>query len=758
MDFYAHTHESQAQPGSTWQPLSDHLRSVASLGRDNAIAASPGINELADSAWMAGLLHDLGKYRPEFQQMLRGLPVQRERTYHKQAGAAKAHEFRDVAVAFAIAGHHGGLPNRTDVESAILSPNGREVAAQVWRDACRELPELQAIKSRPLGQRGLQAELWTRFLFSCLVDADWRDTAAHERRASGLAPELPPVPMEAEKWLQHLLSILTEKAKQCAEQHVRDARQDVLTACLNAAASPVGIYSLTVPTGGGKTLASLAFALKHAATHGLRRIIYVAPYLTILEQNEQAIRSGLGLDPETTALFAHHSPSDPSGKGDHQSAQNDASVRLAENWDAPLIVTTNVQFFESLFSNRTSRCRKLQNIARSVVILDECQTLPPDLVAPTCGMLRQLAADWSTTMVLCTATQPAFGHEQLNDAERLSACEIIPPQANLFQRLKRVNMVWPNGADTALDWNELVDQMEKEAGKLHRSTAAAPAALVVVNSRRAARELFTALQQRFEQGVFHLSTSMCPAHRTQTLNAVRQRLMQKRRCFLVSTQLIEAGVDIDFPVVFRELAPLEAIIQAAGRCNREGRLRDSDGLTTGLVIVFRSRAAVTEPRKYFPPDRWYQAGRSTLENNFLNAGRLPRIDAPADIAEYYTRLYHTGSLDQPGIQNARVNLQFADVADKYQLIRQDGASVVVSTWPPFQEHVEQLLRAVRRDPCRAGFRALAPWQLNLRTHELHEHRRSMAPICDHLDQLVWYGPYDEHLGLNPEAADQLLLI
>ena len=266
------------------------------------------------------------------------------------------------------------------------------------------------------------------------------------------------------------------------------------------------------------------------------------------------------------------------------------------------------------------------------------------------------------------------------------------------------------------------------------------------------------LRERFVEAVFHLSTSMCPAHRSSVLNDVRQRLRDGRRCFLVSTQLIEAGVDLDFPVVFRELAPLEAIIQAAGRCNREGALRGENGLTHGQVFVFRSRAAVEEPRQYFPPDRWYQAGRSTLENHFLNAGRLPGIESPADIHEYFTRLYHSGSLDKHEIQNSRRNFNFADVADKYQLINQDGTSVIVATWEPHFELVDKLVKAVRRDPSRANFRALAPYQLNLRLHEIQKHRTSMAPISERIEQPVWYGPYDNNLGLNPEAADSLLLV
>ncbi len=759
MSFFAHTHDSQPQPGDKWQLLAEHLNNVAALAARNAVGVSGEDQRLIASARLAGFLHDLGKYRPEFQQMLRGVPVQKEKTYHKQAGAAKAAELHDLPVAFAIAGHHGGLPNRPDVETAIVSTNGRPVAKQVWADACRELQELASLeRCMPNTANPLQADLFTRLVFSCLVDADWTDTGAHERHANGLPPEPPPTPFEAEVWLCELLKTLQSKASTCHEAHVKDARQDVLNACLTAADLPTGVFSLTVPTGGGKTFASLAFALKHAIAHGLRRIIYVAPYLTILEQNENAIRSALGLPDDSAALFAHHSLAEPNSTTTIEASQSDAASRRAENWDSPLIVTTSVQFFESVFSNKTSRCRKLQNIARSVIILDECQSLPPDLVAPTCGMLRQFAADWNTTIVLCTATQPAFDHEQLAADERISSTEIIPTSAALFQRLKRINLVWPQSPEAVLDWNEVARQMESATKLARRSTVASQAALTVLNSRRAARELFMVLHDRFDEGVFHLSTSMCPAHRSSVLNEVRQRLRDGRRCFLVSTQLIEAGVDLDFPVVFRELAPLEAIIQAAGRCNREGTLRDEIGLAHGQVFVFRSRAAVEEPRRYFPPDRWYQAGRSTLENHFLNAGRLPQIDSAADIHEYFTRLYHSGSLDKHEIQSSRRNFNFADVADKYQLITQDGASAIVATWEPHREGVDKLLKTVCRDPSRANFRALAPYQLNLRLHEMQKHRTSMAPISDRLDQLVWYGPYDNDLGLNPEAADSLLLV
>ena len=759
MEFFAHTHESQDQPGDKWQPLSVHLRQVAVLAEQYASRITTADSSFARSAWLAGLLHDLGKYRLEFQQMLRGIPVQKEKTFHKQAGAAKASELGNFPVAFAVAGHHGGLPNKADLETAILSANGRTVAKQVWSEACREISELRSLSPCPPEQLDrLRGELLTRLLFSCLVDADWTDTAAHERSATGALPEPSPQSFDADVWLDRLMETLQLRSAGCTETHVKEARQQVLTACLEAAKLPTGIFSLTVPTGGGKTFASLAFALKHATENKLRRIIYVAPYLTILEQNENAIRAALGLSNDSDALFAHHSLAEPDSSLADDAAQSDASNRRAENWDAPLIVTTSVQFFESLFSNRPSRCRKLQNITRSVIILDECQSLPPDLVAPTCAMLRQFSNDWNSTIILCTATQPAFNHDELACEERLTAREIIPPNAALFQRLKRVELIWPESQAPGLEWTEVADQMQKTAESAGKSRSTSLGALTIVNSRRAARELFTVLRERFDTGVFHLSTSMCPAHRSSVLGEVRQRLRQGKRCFLVSTQLVEAGVDLDFPVVFRELAPLEAIIQAAGRCNREGTLRTIAGLTYGRVVVFRSSAAMKEPRRYFPPDRWYLAGRATLENHFLNAGRFPQIDSPEDIQEYFIRLYHSGSLDKNRVQDSRRSFNFRDVADKYQLIEQNGTSVIVATWEQHSETVDALLRTLRRDPSRANFRALGPYQLNLRSHELQQHRNSMARLSERIDQPIWYGPYDNDLGLNPDAADSLLLV
>lgn len=757
MRHFAHTGK---KPDRTdWQRLDAHLRAVADLAKSFAGAACPQSTALIRAAYAAGLLHDLGKYRPEFQTKLifesqdEQPPVPRDATFHKQAGAAKAAFAGHAPVAFAIAGHHGGLPNKTDLLTLIKGPNGKPVADAVWSMAEAELPELQQLAlSAPPAREPLDIELDIRVLFSCLVDADWFDTAAHERLIKNLPPEATPAVLEPQLLLDRVLSFIETRAASCREPTVARARADVLAACLAAAERIPGLFSLTVPTGGAKTLSVLALALKHAASHGLRRVIYVAPYLSILDQNALVIREALGLSRDSPDLLEHHSLAEPRGDQGQDETDREAAARRAENWDAPIVVTTSVQFLESLFSNLPSRCRKLHNIARSVVVLDECQSLPPRLVAATCGMLKQLVDQLNCTVVLCTATQPAFDHEELEEHERLHAYEIVPASLDLFHRLKRVHLSWPAGASDTMTWQEVARTMLKEC------TSDRPAALCVVNTRRAAREVFAELQQQTDDGIFHLSTSMCPAHRLAVLAEVRMRLESRSPCFLVSTQLIEAGVDVDFPFVMRELAPLEAVIQAAGRCNREGTLNSGDGSPGGRVVVFRSQAAVDEPKKYFPPDEWYKRGRSTLETNFLNVGRPPRVDEPEDIREYFVRLYCSGDLDPKEIQNLRRNLAFQTVAQEYRLIDNDGVPVVIATWEPEQATVQALLNLVGRDPSRLNFRRLTPFQVNLRRYELARAGALVARPHERLDLLAWYGRYDSHLGLTEDANDVFLIV
>jgi CRISPR-associated endonuclease/helicase Cas3 len=737
--FFAHSGRD-AKGFSDYQELAVHLRAVADGARGRA--CSVRLAGLPELAWAAGWLHDLGKYRKGFQLMIRSCPVARGETYHKEAGAALAWAEKNYPLAFVIQGHHGGLRDGSELRQLgkpETCPSGLPVVDEVRPIAEPENDALRApLPPQPnFDNNKFRFDLFTRVLFGCLVDADWADTSAYERSLGNLAPEPAPPPLEPEVRLRHVLDFIATKT---SNTPIGRVRSDILNACLAQADDAPAVFSLTVPTGGGKTLASLAFALKHAAKNGLRRVIYVAPYMTILEQNADVIRAALSVGPHAADVFTHYSLAEPPGGGDEETGPG-SPARRAENWDAPVVVTTNVQFFESLFSNQPGRCRKLPNIARSVVILDECQSLPPGLVAPTCGMLRQLVADLGCSVVLCTATQPAFDHDSLKDDERLVAAEIVPESMrqsdanDLFVRLKRVHVTWPERDAAPLSWRDVAGRMKAE-----------PAALCVVNTKKAARAVYDELTQRGLPGVFHLSTGMCPQHRREKLAAINALLKLRAPCYVVSTQLIEAGVDVDFPTVLRELAPLEAVIQAAGRCNREGKL------TLGNVIVFRSE----EGR--LPLDPWYSEGRSVVERFIEAKGDGPQIDDPAAIRDYFSRLYYSrgpSGLDGRSIQLMRQKFQFRSIAEEYRLIDNAGQPVVVAKWESHQAEIDALLAELSVRPRKAIFRALAKFQVNLlpsqqlrAAHLIHEGPAGVT---------IWDGKYDENAGIVEEMADEFII-
>jgi CRISPR-associated endonuclease/helicase Cas3 len=730
--FYAHSSPTGCEPPAGWQLLREHLRCVAARARE--LAEATRVEDLPGSAEVAGWLHDVGKYRPSFQEFIRGRSPMGSKQ-HKEAGAAWAAEAGDLPVAFAVLGHHVGVPDRDEASAAVKGPDGLAVAREVEAAARRDCPQLAGIGLVKRNQASAATDLFTRLLLSCLVDADWCDTGEHERLVKGW-PEFPTPPeLEPAERLTRLLAFIARRAASTREKNpsLAATRERILNACLAAGERPPGLFSLTVPTGGGKTLSGLAFALRHAAVRDLRRVIYVAPYISILEQNADVIRVALGVDEGALDLFEHQSLAEPQGPRLADERQTSAAARRAENWDSPLVVTTNVQFFESLFSNKPGRCRKLHNVARSVVILDECQTLPPELVKPTCQMLKQLTAALRCTVVLCTATQPAFDHQTLGE-HRLDAREIVPSNLPLFDQLKRVHLDWPASCDERLAWPEVAKRMTGNTS-----------ALGVVNTKQAALDLFAALKVETHHA-FHLSTSMCPAHRAAVLSEVKRRLGAKQPVFVASTQLIEAGVDIDFPCVFREMAPLESIIQAAGRCNREGLIPNAGG----RVVVFRS----VEGEVKIPPG-WYKMGRDVLET-ILRDNKQPGIDSAEDIRSYFHELYWKRSLDPHNVVGMRAGARFQSVADAYRLIGDDTVPFVVATWADHAAEVERLLTELRTRPTRANFRALSPYQVNV-------FRRQGEALYQHLEQWaepelrVWRGQYDPEVGLIAEGPDELVV-
>ena len=580
---YAHTLESR--PETDWHPLEKHLRDTS---RDAGTFASA----FGAGAWgrLAGLWHDLGKFSDAFQAYLRASVAKNDshsgelsgRVDHSTAGAQHACRSGKSGrlLAYCIAGHHAGLPDNEGGEAGLAARLRKEV--ELIRDVPDSLlnPKLPALPGLklPTGanakRAGFSLGFFTRMLFSSLVDADFLDTEEFmdpSRKALRRGDRA-----SCEEMLVRLNSHLADKQRQAADTHVNRVRREVLEACLSQARLAPGLFSLNVPTGGGKTLSSLAFALAHGAKYGLRRVVYAIPFTSIIEQTAEVFRKALG--DLSAEVLEHHGnlPADDPVK------QNERSRLASENFDASLIVTTNVQLFESLFAARPSRCRKLHRLAKSVIILDEAQTLPPKLLAPTLAALEELVNNYGATVVLCTATQPAIERREAFPIGLRDVRPLIDEPTRLHFALKRTDVTMLGATSN----DELVEMLRYERQ-----------VLCIVNSRAHASDLFRLLN---DPEAIHLSASMCPAHRSEAIAEIRRRLNPEVNapCRVISTQVVEAGVDVDFPVVFRASAGLDSIAQASGRCNREGKLLDANGhLQRGRVYIFEydAKAYPTSP-------------------------------------------------------------------------------------------------------------------------------------------------------------------
>lgn len=686
--WFAHS-DSRARQ-EDWHVLRDHLQCVGERAGDAAAKFAAG-----GMGQVAGLLHDLGKYSSAFQARLRG---EGGRVDHSTAGAiVAAKRYRaGQLIAAAIAGHHAGLADgsgsgkRLPLEDRLKQTFGVDLPAldPAWGSEI----VLPAVLSPPpfrkhpdARRRGFQLAFFIRMLFSCLVDADYLDTERWFAAVEGAAPLRGGLP-DLVQLKAALDEHLDAKQRQARASVVNAARAEVLAASRAAAALKPGLFSLTVPTGGGKTLSGFAFALDHAVRIGLDRVIYVAPFTSIIEQNAQAYRDALA--PHGDAVLEHHSAfpdeevlRERRGGAGERGPEAIEKLRLAmENWDAPVIATTAVQFFESLFAATPSRCRKLHNIARSVVILDEAQTLPLDLLRPCVAAIDELSRNYGASIVLCTATQPAI-EEHPEDQERsfLGGLRDVRPivpetlRGQLFRELKRVQV------------NRHPDELDDEA--LAAMLREREQVLCIVNSRGHARAMFERLCG--ESGVRHLSTWMCAAHRAHALAQVREDLTAGRPCRVVSTSLVEAGVDLDFPSVFRAEAGLDSIAQAAGRCNREGSRTPSES----VVVVFR-------PKNWEPPAEVAQFA-SAMQSVFRRLGSGADVLAPDAIEEYFRELYwpklagRDDDLDRHGIID-RMNERAGDflfpfewVEKTFRIIRDAQQPIIV----PYDDYArEQLVR------------------------------------------------------------------
>ena len=641
MEYLAHIE------GERRQSVKDHLYGTAELAGN--FAERFGKREWG---YCCGMLHDIGKYSDAFQKRIQN--NDNRMVDHATAGAKVCLDQGGYYcfLSYCIAGHHAGIPdygNSSDSGSvgSLMGRRKKEIPDYL---AYKKEIQIPQINTAPFDPRqsvdpDFSLSFFIRMVYSCLVDADFLDTESFMKNGSverdaGETPEI-----LLKKLEQHIAGWLSNEETGT----VNGRRTEILKHCLACGGLERGMFQLTVPTGGGKTIASLAFALRHAVENGLDRVIYVIPYTSIIEQNADVFRKILG---DRNVLENHCNV-------DYESSEEMKSMQLAaENWDKPLVVTTNVQFFESLYSNKSSKCRKLHNMANSVIVFDEAQMLAPDYLKPCLAAMEELVDYFRCSIVLCTATQPALNPFFRTDRKITELCPRVQEQFRFFERVTFRNM------GTVTD-EELIERlsMEKQA-------------LCIVNTKKKAQRIYHELKG---EGVYHLSTSMYPHHRRRVLEKIRTRLSNGEKCILISTSLVEAGVDLDFQAVYRQLAGVDSMIQAAGRCNREG-IRDKED---SRVFLFQF-----DEKEYVPGQRLQ------IDVSKLLITERTDISSLLGIKKYFETLYHFRgeSLDKKKIleefKNKRYN--FAKAASEFNLIEENTKTVFIPREPEAAKLLDQI--------------------------------------------------------------------
>lgn len=703
------------------QSLKGHLLGTAELAGE--LAGKFGCMEWG---YGCGLVHDIGKYSDAFQRRLHD----GKRVDHASAGAqelfyrGKGKNGKDIMAAYCICGHHSGLPDGGNAacaggeDSAFTARMKKQIEDYKAFQTEIELPSFPNPAIRPLGEGGFSLSFFIRMVFSCLVDADFLDTEEFMSNGTVQRGGYDPIEVLEQRLQKHVKTWLRNED----QSTVNGRRTAILKACIEKGKGPQGWYQLTVPTGGGKTIASLAFALEHARTHGLDRVIYVIPYTSIIEQNAQILSKILG---EENVLEDHSNViyDDPEGFDSKQLA--------VENWDKPVVVTTNVQFFESLFANKTSKCRKLHSIANSVVIFDEAQMLPAAYLKPCVRAISELVYNYHSTAVICTATQPVL--EQFLP-EQIQPRELCPDMAAQFAFFKRTEI---SGLGEISE-EDLIKRLKEEKQ-----------VLCILNSRRRVQKVYEALES---EGTFHLSTLMYPKHRKKLLQKIRDRLTAGLPCRLIATSLVEAGVDLDFPVVFRELAGIDSVIQTAGRCNREGRRQREESMS----FVFTLSDAKDYP---VPPE---------LKLPVAVAGQISEkyedLSSPDAVSEYFRRLYRYRSegtdakhiVEQMEEGRRSLSFPFASVAKQFRLIENDTRTILITK----EEEAQQLLKRLRYgERSRKLLRQVGQYCVNVYENDFE--KLNGAGLLESLDEALFLlrkpEQYSEEKGLmlNVERGDAL---
>ncbi len=691
--FIAHSKENGEE-----QSLKEHLENVGDLARQFAHAFDNGTEEVA---YQMGLAHDLGKYSDKFQARIRGeYPGSVD---HSTAGGQALYAMGNMVGAYGAMAHHSGLMNggskRLDTGKEQSGAFYSRLKKPVENDKAYEKEILlennvKELNIKPMAGAGFSTAFLVRMLYSALVDADFLDTEAFMADGQVHRGNYDSIDELYRRYSDYIQKFASPKTP------IHQKRNEILGDCLQKAEEERGLYSLTVPTGGGKTISSLGFALKHAQMHGLDRVIYLIPYTSIIEQTAQVIGEIVG--PEN--VLEHHS----AVYYDNEEVHSNCKYLSAENWDAPIIVTTNVQFFESLFACRSSKCRKLHRIANSVLIFDEAQMIPSSYLLPCVKSIGELVQNYRATAILCTATQPALDSFFEPHLIRREIC--AHPQ-ELYEFFKRVTLT-PIGK---LSDEKLVERLKGENQ-----------VLCIVNSRKQAQNLYQMMGDTQVEGSYHLSTLMTPTHRKEVLAQIRKALKEGKPCRVISTSLVEAGVDVDFPTVYRAKNGLDSIIQAAGRCNREGK----NPPEKSHVYIFEEQGEYALPPVFRQPTAGFEAvSRKHEELNSIEA-----------IHDYFHWLYtlRKDELDQINVIESfnkgwgnGGSLPFRDIGDRFHLIDQNTYPVFI---PIGQEGQELDRRINQGERSRDLLRAIGRHSVNV--YEQHLNNLLHSGVVEFMDKEI----------------------